>query len=54
MIGFIAYYPASFFFGRKGSSTILTYLSLVIGACFFWISCKVWEFFAERYAGTGS
>lgn len=52
--GFIAYCPAGYFFGKQGSAAILTYLSPVIGACFFWISCKIWELFAERYAGTGS
>lgn len=54
-IGFIAYYPAGFFFGKQqGTAAILTYLSPVIGVAFFWISCKIWEYFAERYAGTGN
>ena len=53
-IGFIAYYPAGFFFGRQGSDTILTYISPIIGVVFFWVSCKIWEYFAQRYAGTGS
>lgn len=53
-IGFIAYYPAGFFMGKQGSETVLTYLSPIIGAVFFLVSCKIWEFFAERYAGTGS
>ncbi|MGN0396341.1 MAG: ABC transporter permease [Coprococcus sp.] len=54
-IGFIAYYPAGFFFGKQqGVTAILTYLSPVIGVCFFLVSCKIWEYFAERYAGTGS
>lgn len=53
-IGFVAYYPASYFLGIREGNTVLTYLSPFIGASFFWISCKIWEFFAERYAGTGS
>ena len=53
-IGFVAYYPASYFLGTREGNTILAYLSPFIGAAFFWISCKIWEFFAERYAGTGS
>lgn len=54
-IGFIAYYPAGFFFGKQqGTAAILTYLSPVIGVAFFWVSCKIWEYFAERYAGTGN
>ena len=53
-IGFVAYYPASYFLGIREGNTVLTYLSPFIGAAFFWISCKIWEFFAERYAGTGS
>lgn len=52
-IGFIAYYPASYFWGNKNGG-ILTYLSALIGAVFFWISCRIWEHFAQRYAGTGS
>lgn len=53
-IGFIAYYPAGYFLGDKLENPVLTYLSPVIGLLFFLISCKIWECFAERYAGTGS
>jgi len=53
-IGFIAYYPASYFLGNKGGYPVLTYLSPVIGLAFFLISCKIWIHFADRYAGTGS
>ena len=53
-IGFIAYYPASYFLGNEGGSEVLTYLSPLIGLLFFLLSCKIWEHFAERYAGTGS
>lgn len=52
-IGFIAYYPANYFLNRDRSS-VLTYLSPVIGAVFFLISCRIWEYFAQKYAGTGS
>lgn len=53
-IGFIAYYPASYFLGNEGGSQVLTYLSPIIGLVFFLLSCRIWEHFAERYAGTGS
>ena len=53
-IGFIAYYPASYFIGNEGGSAILTYLSPVIGTIFLYLSCKIWVYFADRYAGTGS
>ena len=53
-IGFIAYYPAGFFLGKQGNEVVLSYISPIIGVLFFGVSCKIWEFFAERYAGTGS
>lgn len=53
-IGFIAYYPSQYFFGRQTGAAWLTYLSPVVGWVFVWVSVKIWEHFAGLYAGTGS
>ncbi len=53
-IGFIAYYPASYFIGGKGIPPALIYLSPVIGFIFFYISGRIWVHYAQRYVGTGS
>ena len=53
-VGFIAYYPASFFLTDKGIHPMFVYLSPLIGLLFFLISSRVWICLANRYAGTGS
>lgn len=53
-VGFVAYYPVSYFLPDKGTHPVLVGLSPVIGVVFFAVSCRIWVACAERYAGTGS
>jgi len=52
-MAFVSYYP-SLVFLRPGEIPLLTWLSPVIGAAFFALSCFVWSLGAKRYSGTGS
>lgn len=52
-IAFIAYYPGLIII-RPGNTPLLTYLSPLIGAAFFYLSYKIWMKGAMSYAGTGS
>lgn len=53
-IGFIAYYPASFFLSETAEISVLSYFSPLIGLAAFLLSSKVWIYFANHYSGTGS
>lgn len=53
-VGFVAYYPVSYFLPDKGTNPLLAGISPVVGIIFFLFSCKVWTLCGERYAGTGS
>ena len=53
-IGFVAYYPASFFVKAEETIPFFVYFSPVIGFLFFWLTCKFWLYHARRYAGTGT
>ena len=52
-IAFIAYYP-SLVILRPDEVPLLSWLSPLIGAAFFYISYKIWMFGAMKYSGTGS
>ncbi len=53
-VGFVAYYPASFFVKAKENIPVIVYFSPVIGMIFFLLTCKFWLYHARKYAGTGS
>ena len=52
-IAFIAYYP-SLVILRPDEIPLLSWLSPLIGAFFFWLSYKIWMHGALKYNGTGS
>ena len=52
-IAFIAYYP-SLVILRPDEVPLLSWLSPLFGAFFFFLSYKLWMFGASRYSGTGS
>lgn len=52
-IAFIAYYP-SLVILRPGEVPILSWISPVLGAFFFYLSYKLWMLGAAQYNGTGS
>lgn len=52
-IAFIAYYP-SLVILRPGEVPLLSWLSPLIGAFFFWLSYRIWMHGALKYNGTGS
>lgn len=52
-IAFIAYYP-SLVILRPDEVPILSWISPVLGAVFFYLSYKLWMLGASRYNGTGS
>lgn len=53
-IGFIAYYPASYFLNDRSEVSLLTYFSPLIGFVAFLLASRVWMHFANHYSGTGS
>lgn len=52
-IAFIAYYP-SLVIMRPENVPLLTWLSPLYGAFFFYLSYKFWMYGASKYSGTGS
>ncbi len=52
-IAFIAYYP-SLVILRPEQVPLLSWLSLVVGIVFFWLSYKLWMYGTSKYSGTGS
>ena len=52
-IAFIAYYP-SLVILRPDAVPVLSWLSPLFGAAFFFVSYKLWMYGAMKYSGTGS